>query len=101
VSEYRALRSSVLTLWAADVAAGQLKVCEEVVEELRTFHPEKLIDFQAPAQLEAVFDDSRIAQVLSNLIGNALQYGAPEAPVEVRVRGGDDAAVVAVNNRGP
>lgn len=78
-----------------------LKVCEEVVEELRTFHPDKLIDFQAPAQLEAVFDDSRIAQVLSNLIGNALQYGAPEAPVEVRVRDGDDAVVVAVNNRGP
>ncbi|MDY0960710.1 sensor histidine kinase [Massilia sp. CFBP9026] len=78
-----------------------LKVCEEVVEELRTFYPEKLIDFQAPAQLEAVFDDSRIAQVLSNLIGNALQYGAPEAPVEVRVRDGDDAVVVAVNNRGP
>ncbi|WP_137173803.1 sensor histidine kinase [Massilia sp. HP4] len=78
-----------------------LKVCEDVVEELRTSHPEKLIDFQAPAKLEAAFDGSRMAQVLSNLIGNALQYGAPEASVKVRVKDGDEAVVIAVNNRGP
>lgn len=78
-----------------------LKLCEEVVEELRTFHPEKQFDFHAPDQLEAVFDDSRIAQVMSNLIGNALQYGEPESPVKVRLTDGDDAVVVAINNRGP
>jgi signal transduction histidine kinase len=86
------------------IRAGQaslLKVCEEVVDELRTYHPEKMIELQAPAQLDAVFDASRIAQVLSNLVGNALQYGAPDVPVRVIVTEGDEEIAVAINNRGP
>ena len=75
-------------------------VCEEVVNELRTFHPEKQIDLHVPPQLDAIFDESRIAQVLSNLIGNALQYGSGDAPVTVRVSGTDSDVVIAVNNRG-
>jgi signal transduction histidine kinase len=62
-------------------------VCEEVVNELRTFHPEQLIELQVPPQLDAIFDDSRIAQVLSNLIGNAIQYGSVDTPVTVHLTG--------------
>jgi signal transduction histidine kinase len=75
-------------------------VCEEVVNELRTYHPEQLIELHVPPQLDAIFDDSRIAQVLSNLIGNAIQYGGPDAPVTVRVTSSDGNVVIAVNNRG-
>lgn len=76
-------------------------VCEEVVGELRTFHPERSIDLHAPLGIEAVFDDGRIAQMLSNLIGNAVQYGSVGAPVKVAVGedGGD--IVISVNNLGP
>jgi sigma-B regulation protein RsbU (phosphoserine phosphatase) len=38
-----------------------------------------------------VCDHSRISQLLSNLLGNALNYGAPDKPI--RVRAGMDAAV--------
>jgi signal transduction histidine kinase len=75
-------------------------VCEEVVNELRTFHPEKQIDLHVPPQLDAIFDEGRIAQVLSNLIGNAIQYGIGEAPVTVQVSGTECDVVIAVNNRG-
>jgi signal transduction histidine kinase len=75
-------------------------VCEEVVNELRTFHPEQQIDLHVPPQLDAIFDESRIAQVLSNLIGNAIQYGSPDVPVTVRVTSLDGDVVIAVNNRG-
>ena len=75
-------------------------VCEEVVNELRTFHPEKQIDLHVPPQLDAIFDESRIAQVLSNLIGNAIQYGSGDAPVTVQVSGTENDVVIAVNNRG-
>lgn len=77
-----------------------LAVCEEVVNELRTFHPEQLIELHVPPQLDAIFDESRLAQVLSNLIGNAIQYGSPDAPVTVRVNSSDSDFVIAVNNRG-
>ena len=38
--------------------------------------------------------------MLSNLIGNAIQYGDPEVPVTVRVTTTDGNIVIAVNNRG-
>lgn len=76
-------------------------VCEEVVDEMRTYHPERLIELQVPARLEAIFDESRLAQVLSNLIGNAIQHGSRDEPVSVRVTCDGDDAVVAINNRGP
>lgn len=75
-------------------------VCEEVVNELRTYHPEQLIELHVPPQLDAIFDEARIAQVLSNLIGNAIQYGDPEVPVTVRLTLAEGDIVVAVNNRG-
>jgi signal transduction histidine kinase len=76
-------------------------VCEEVVNELRTFHPEQQIDLQVPPQLDAIFDDARIAQVLSNLVGNAIQYGSADVPVTVRVTASERDVVIVVNNRGP
>lgn len=75
-------------------------VCEEVVNELRTYHPEQLIELHVPPQLDAIFDEARIAQVLSNLIGNAIQYGDADVPVTVRLTLVDGDIVVAVNNRG-
>jgi signal transduction histidine kinase len=76
-------------------------VCREVVDELRTYHPERRIELESPRELEAVFDDGRVAQMLSNLVGNAVQHGSAGAPVVVRVSGDDDGIVIAVNNRGP
>jgi signal transduction histidine kinase len=75
-------------------------ICEEVVNELRTFHPEQQIDLQVPPQLDAIFDEARIAQVLSNLIGNAIQYGSADKPVTVRVSASEGDLVIGVNNRG-
>jgi signal transduction histidine kinase len=75
-------------------------VCEEVVNELRTFHPERMIELQAPPQLDAIFDEARLAQVLSNLVGNAIQYGSADAAVTVQVTAGERDLVIKVNNRG-
>jgi signal transduction histidine kinase len=76
------------------------EVCTQVVDELRTFHPERRIDLHAPLQFDAVFDDARIAQVVSNLIGNAIQYGDPLTPVAVRLGGSDDEIVMTIRNQG-
>jgi signal transduction histidine kinase len=77
------------------------EVCLNVVDELRTSHPERIIDFEAAMREDIHGDDDRLAQVLSNLIGNALQYGTPQAPINVRVTSQADDVSVAVNNRGP
>lgn len=77
-------------------------VCEDVVNELRTFHPERRIELYAPPHLEAHFDEGRIAQVISNLAGNALQYGNADTPATVRVSGSDSERdiTITVHNRG-
>jgi signal transduction histidine kinase len=76
------------------------EVCIQVADELRTFHPERRIDLHVPPQLDAAFDEARIGQVISNLIGNAIQYGNPETPVEVRLDGSGDMAVLTIRNQG-
>jgi signal transduction histidine kinase len=76
-------------------------VCAQVVSELRTYHPERLIRFKAPLQVDASFDADRIAQMLSNLIGNALQYSGEDDPVSVSMNSTTDEVVIAINNRGP
>ncbi len=77
-----------------------VKVCKDVVNEMRTFHSEMQIDIHAPPRLEAQFDDNRIAQMLSNLVGNAIQYGAPDLPVSIDLRYDDSNAFISINNHG-
>jgi len=76
-------------------------VCWQVVNELRTAYPKRFVDLRTPPKLEATFDADRIAQVLSNLIGNALQYGNEVFPVRVWVSASDNNIKIAVNSRGP
>jgi signal transduction histidine kinase len=64
----------------ADVAA----ILREVVEELRQVHPTRDIQLEVPATASAVVDAGRIAQVCSNLLGNALQHSDGD-PVRVTV----------------
>jgi signal transduction histidine kinase len=58
-------------------------VFRQVIAELQSTHPERTItaDFQLTEPVVA--DRNRIGQLLSNLLGNALTYGAEGAPVRV------------------
>jgi signal transduction histidine kinase len=77
------------------------EVCLNVVDELRTSHPERIIDFNSFRREDLFGDDNRLAQVLSNLIGNALQYGAPHEPIGVHMSSTEQEISVTVNNKGP
>lgn len=77
---------------------GQL--CTNVVDELRTFHPERVIRLSGPSSLYTAFDSDRIAQVLSNVIGNAIQYGADDGPVLVTLADPEGETVITVTNQG-
>ena len=55
----------------------------QVVAELQSSSPDRVIvsDFQLDRPVSC--DRQRIAQLLSNLLGNALTYGAPDQPIRV------------------
>lgn len=62
-------------------------VCVDVIEELRQAQPSRLIECEFHGDVVGQWDGDRLAQVISNLVGNALQHGAPTAPVRVAVDG--------------
>ncbi|MDR6956895.1 signal transduction histidine kinase [Pseudomonas brassicacearum] len=74
--------------------------CEGMVEEARAYHPENRILFETTGPLEGLFDQARMEQVFSNLIGNAVQHGTEGTPITVSLSAEDDTAVVAINNQG-
>jgi signal transduction histidine kinase len=76
-------------------------VCRQTVAELAAAHPERTIDLSCPESLRGAFDATRINQMLSNLIGNAIQHGAQSTPVKLAVSVESDHVVFRVHNEGP
>jgi sigma-B regulation protein RsbU (phosphoserine phosphatase) len=58
-------------------------VLEQVVDELRTASPRRVIETNLEIAAPVNCDRTRIGQLASNLIGNALTHGAPDQPVRV------------------
>jgi signal transduction histidine kinase len=74
---------------------------EQVVEELRGLHPERRIAAQVQPLAPLLCDRGRMAQMLSNLLHNALVHGDPARPVEVAIGEADGVFQMAVTNAGP
>ena len=75
-------------------------LCENMVEEIRAYHPECHILFEASEELFGQFDAARMEQVFSNLIGNAVQHGDAASPIMVSLTADQGDAVFTVRNQG-
>jgi signal transduction histidine kinase len=74
---------------------------ERVVREHQTAAPDRVIESAYRGDCAGRWDPERIAQIASNLIGNALKHGNPETPVHVELDGTDDNSVrLVVRNSG-
>ncbi len=75
-------------------------VLDHVVEELQGAYPTRIVEsryaFGAPVSVDA----NRIAQMVSNLVGNALTHGNPDTPVTLSAHSTDEALIISVGNRG-
>jgi two-component system, sensor histidine kinase and response regulator len=73
---------------------------DRVVGEIQAAYPERRIEVRKSGDLNGNWDGERLAQVVSNLLGNALQHGESDA-VNVLVDGRQpEAVVVIVSNAG-
>lgn len=81
-------------------AAPVRAMLEQVVAELRSAHPERVIESDLDAVAALRCDPGRIGQLLSNLVANALTHGAPDSPVRVKARIGPEAFELSVANAG-
>jgi signal transduction histidine kinase len=83
-------------------AAADLHViCDEVVRETQAAHGGRVIRVSVKGDLAGTWDGHRLRQLIANLLGNALQHGAPGGPVNLTADGTDpDTVVLTVHNDG-
>lgn len=77
------------------------QLCRRIVDELKQAGHVNPVQIDASGSTDGLFDPHRIGQVLSNLLGNALQHGDPVASVAVRIDGTDASQLtLSIHNRG-
>ena len=72
----------------------------QVIDELRSVHPEREVAVDIDLQEPVTCDRQRIGQLLSNLLGNAFVYGTENTPIHVRARAEDGELELSVYNAG-
>jgi signal transduction histidine kinase len=71
-----------------------------VVEEVRLAHPDREVRVVSSGDGTGEWDGDRLAQVITNLVNNALAYSPPGTPVRVETRGVDGSVLLGVHNAG-
>ncbi len=76
------------------------EVLTQVIAELQSINPDRLIDAQLNVDDAIGCDSRRIGQLLSNLLGNALTYSPAGSPIGVRAAVRGDEFEMSVSNSG-
>ena len=111
VVRMRGLIANVMDFARARLADGLLlqtdseqllaPVLEQVVEEMRSIEPERTIETDFALTEPVACDRQRIAQMFSNLLGNALTHGSKTEPIQVGATTRDGDFQLWVSNAGP
>lgn len=79
-------------------------ICRTVLDEISMTRPSRQIELTQHGGCEGMWDPDRLAQVVSNLVTNALDYSPPETPVIVELsgelKGEEDRVRMQIRNQG-
>jgi len=75
-------------------------LAREVLDELKAANPDRTLRFEARGDLECMCDGGRMRQVISNLLGNALQHGSKEGDIDLSLASEGENVVLTVHNLG-
>lgn len=75
------------------------QVCHEVIREVETAHPTAAVRLESTGDLSGEWDRDRLIQVVSNLVGNAIQHGDGKS-VRLVAQGHSEEVVLAIHNSG-
>ncbi len=87
-----------LPVLRAQMDAGQMG--RKIVDEISSMHPKRAFDITLEGDLSGQWDQSRLEQVLSNLLSNAVQYGSTGSLITVRLAGLSRTIELSVHNIG-
>ena len=71
-----------------------------VVDEMRSVWPDRLIEAEFDLSRPISVDHSRIAQLFSNLLANALTHGSGDSPIRINVSTTADNLELWISNKG-
>ncbi|MDX1730229.1 MAG: HAMP domain-containing sensor histidine kinase, partial [Aurantimonas coralicida] len=72
----------------------------QVIDELRSIRPDARVEVKLAIDRPVSCDRSRVGQLLSNLLGNALTHGAEDRPIMVEAHTDDGGFELSVRNHG-
>ncbi len=75
-------------------------IVANVIDELRTRYPDRRISWDWRGDGFGQWDHDRMAQLVSNLVGNAIEHGDPAQPVEARLERMGRTVELSVHNFG-
>lgn len=73
----------------------------ECLDEVRLSWPGRMLEVRTEGSGNACLDPDRFAQILGNLVSNAVTYGAPDKPTAITSTLHEDAVELRVHNHGP
>ncbi len=82
----------------ADMDVAQL--VRDVVAEVASLYPKTAVQVELTGDLRGQWDGARLTQALTNLINNAVQHGAEDAPVHLAAQGTASEVTISVRNEG-
>jgi signal transduction histidine kinase len=71
----------------------------QMIESLQSTDAARMV-LEAPDSAFGTWDPDRLAQLLQNLIGNALEHGRRDTPIKLAIRGNQRDVELSVSNRG-
>jgi PAS domain S-box-containing protein len=75
-------------------------LCREVLDELSAGHSRRQLELEVGGPVLGAWDGDRLAQVVSNLVNNAVHHGDKDLPVRIRVSATETSACLEVHNWG-
>jgi signal transduction histidine kinase len=76
-------------------------ILQQTIESMAAAYPGRSIRLDCSGSLQCAVDNTRIRQLFSNLVANAIQHGAETSPVTLRAHIESGDIVVRVHNDGP
>lgn len=77
------------------------EIVRRVVDELEIAHPQRVFDVEHAGNAQGQWDADRLAQVMGNLLSNAIAYSPPESIIRIATEDRADGRVVLiVHNEG-
>jgi sigma-B regulation protein RsbU (phosphoserine phosphatase) len=76
------------------------QVARNAIDELRLAHPDRVMIHESAGAGQCEADDARLAQLIVNLVSNAVAYGRAGTPIIIRSEVDEQSAIISVHNEG-